>query len=535
MFTNLKKTIVVLITTVFVVCNYNLILNAKELTYGVTDRIDVQGKLYEFEKNDKYKFSESENFEYTSENNTYGDFSVEGEVSNISVKKGIPYYEVSSDSLNIYYTYTDSKLTTDEQNWHLVDDKNKKINDFKLNNKILKGAYILQTSKDRKNWTTVSSKTNVFSENPIQADSLYTTTDVELLSGCYYRFIVAYKMERLAEENKVLFIDDYDYKKVAEVYEFYACKKDGSESEETSEQTHNLGKRVRTKNFDGYSGSTKIKKSDPHYGWDLGQFFVSGYTDKIQDSDDNMIFLKDVGDEVILWFNLQQDINKLNGDKHLRISDDNEGYDDYFETDTQDFGVGTLIVRYTDYNGNVSSPQIYKDYLKANVEFNADTKVQLFEEGDYEVALDYEITNDKLIDSVAHYRIFFKFSVRNSNCMVYPFDVANGDELSNSSITENGFRLDLAKSRYLKVNVKRSVLTENADGLEEDVRASGPAKDGETYTKEGIYTITVENVYTNDQTTKKIYVGNNKLLKAYMNTGQWSQFNEMLNWLFFFI
>ena len=147
------------------------------------------------------------------------------------------------------------------------------------------------------------------------------------------------------------------------------------------------------------------------------------------------------------------------------------------------------------------------------------TKVQLFEEGDYEVALDYEVTDDQLLDTIGHYRIFFRFSVRNGNCMVYPFDVVTGSELTNSSMTENGFRLDLAKSRYLKVNIKREVLMDSADGLVEDTRFNGPARDGAEYTDEGIYTITVHNDYTDQTTTKKIYVGTNKVLRAYMTTG----------------
>ena len=146
-------------------------------------------------------------------------------------------------------------------------------------------------------------------------------------------------------------------------------------------------------------------------------------------------------------------------------------------------------------------------------------QTQRFEEGDYEVALDYEITTDELIDKVGHYRIFFKFSVRNGNCMVYPFDVATGNELTNSSMTENGFRLDLAKSRYLKTNIKREMLKDSADGLVEDTRFNGPAKDGAEYTDEGIYTITVSNEYTGQLTTKRIYVGTNSVLRAHMTTG----------------
>ena len=246
---------------------------------------------------------------------------------------------------------------------------------------------------------------------------------------------------------------------------------------------------------------------------------MSGFTDKVKESDGNIVFLKNVGDKVTLWFNLNQNINELNGDKDLKITDDTEGYDKYFETERTDFGKGTLIIRYTDYNNNSSEPQVYKNYLAANTSVGADTKVQLFEEGDYEVALDYEVTSDQLIDKVGHYRIFFTFSVRNGNCMVYPLDVSTGSELTNSSMTENGFMLDLAKSRYLQINVKREVLTDSADGLVEDTRSNAPAKDGEKYTEEGIYTITATNQYTNQKTTKKIYVGTNNLMKAVMTSG----------------
>ena len=284
-------------------------------------------------------------------------------------------------------------------------------------------------------------------------------------------------------------------------------------------QTYSLGTKVRVKNFDGYFGEELIDKNDVHYGWDLGNFFVSGYTDEVTDADGNMVFLKNVGDKVTLWFKLNQNINGLNGKENLSITADTEGYDQYFETPKMDFGRGVLIIRYTDHNNVKAEPTIYTNYLEANAAVGADTKVQLFEEGDYEVALDYEITSDELIDKVGHYRIFFKFSVRNGNCMVYPFDVKTGSELTNSSMTENGFRLDLAKSRYLKINLKRETLKDSADGLVEDTRFNGPAKDGAEYTDEGIYTITVSNEYTGQFTTKKIYVGTNNILRAYMTTG----------------
>ena len=69
-----------------------------------------------------------------------------------------------------------------------------------------------------------------------------------------------------------------------------------------------------------------------------------------------------------------------------------------------------LIIRYTDYENVQHEPVMYKDYLAANASLGANTRVQLFEEGDYEVALDYEVTKDQLVDKIGHYRIFFRFA-----------------------------------------------------------------------------------------------------------------------------
>ena len=103
--------------------------------------------------------------------------------------------------------------------------------------------------------------------------------------------------------------------------------------------------------------------------------------------------------------------------------------------------------------------------------------------------------------------------------MVYAFDNATGAELPNGAIAKNGFTLDLANSLYLDINIKKEILTEGVEGLVEDTRFNRPAKDGDSYIDEGIYTFTVSNKYTNQQTTKKIYVGDNNILKAYMATG----------------
>lgn len=509
-----KRIMAVLLSAIIVLSSFSTPVFAEE------GKTEVDGRIYTFDKKSDYEFSASDDYKSTEAADTYGVFSVSGNITNISNKDGVPAYEIANGNLKLFYTYTDSILKAEEKSWHLIDDKGKTIDDKKLSEKIMKGAIILQTSKDRKNWVDVSCNTDVFNKTPIKTDEYYTTKDVELLNGCFYRMIVAYETRKMVEPNKILFVtvNEYEYKKTAEIYEFYAVATNNAVADSTDEK-HNLGEKVRTEKFDGYSGEKEITKKDAHYGWELGNFFVSGYTDKVQNTEGEMVFLKNVGDKVTLWFNLKQNIDALDGKDNLKISADNEGFDAYFETPTMDLGKGALFIRYTDSDGIKHEPIKYLNYLEANTSVGADTMVQLFEEGDYEVALDYEVTNDKLIDSVSHYRIFFKFSVRNGNCMIYLFDLENGNELTNSSVAENGFRLDYANSQYLNVTVKREILTESADGLVEDTRSNAPAKDGAEYTEDGIYTITVKNNYTNQSTTKKIYVGQNTVLKAHMTTG----------------
>ena len=279
---------------------------------------------------------------------------------------------------------------------------------------------------------------------------------------------------------------------------------------------------VNTGVDNGYSKTNTIQGTDKHYGWRLGRFFVSGYTRVTENTTDNPVFIKTLGDSITLWFDLEQNIDALNGNTNLIIGEDQNGYDQYFGVQKTNFGRGTLIIRHTDYRNAKGDPVIYTDYVLAKGTTGADTKVILHEEGDYEVALDYELQDNDvthILDKYGNYRIFFKFSIRNGNCMVYPFDVVTKAELQNTAITENGFYLDLARSRYLDIDVRRSVIVEGPAGMIEDERFNRPAKDGDEYTAEGIYTISVRNRYTGESTVKTIFVGTNELLQEYIENG----------------
>lgn len=296
-------------------------------------------------------------------------------------------------------------------------------------------------------------------------------------------------------------------------------------NEKISDTRKYLGETVYAGKSDGYSKKESLNKDNPHYGWKIGEFYVNGFT-RVSDDSDNPIILKNVGDKVKLSFKLLQDIDKLNGKEGLSIGSDDAGYDEAFGIEKTDFGRGMLIIQKTNHQNQKEEPVLHKNYLKG-VKLNVDTEVELCEEGDYEVALDYQISIDKgVLDYVKFwnqyvydYRIHFKFSVRNGNCMVYPFDADTKAELTNTSITKNGFFLDFARSRYLDVDIKKQVLNEGASGLVEDTRFNKPASDGEVFKDEGVYIITAHNKYTDQTTEKTIYVGSNDLLKAYVTTG----------------
>ena len=311
-------------------------------------------------------------------------------------------------------------------------------------------------------------------------------------------------------------------------------KEEGSSDDDTSiplaptvapdDQVYFLGTVVNTGKDNGYSGSKEIDEKDPHYNWTLGRFYMKGFSRVMPNqADGTPVFLKTVGDKVALNFELYQDIDHLNGQRKMTISEDMDGYDKYFKIDKEKngFGRGALIVKHVNFQNNEKIPSVYTDFLAARKLGTTDTTVELFEEGDYEVALDYEINNPGLLNkpSYTNYRIYFKFSVRNGNCMVFPFDVVTHAELTNSAITENGFSLDLAKSRYLNIDVKKEMLSTAGDGLIEDTRFNGPAKDGAEYTDEGIYTITVSNLYTGSTTVKRIFVGSSEALQKYRLKG----------------
>ena len=178
-----------------------------------------------------------------------------------------------------------------------------------------------------------------------------------------------------------------------------------------------LGEAVNTGKDNGYSGADGIVGGDPHFGWTLGNFFVSGYASVREDESGAPVFIKAPGEQVELWFQLNQDIDCLNGSDALSISEDTNAYDEAFGVGQTNFGRGALIVLRTDDHSAPRTPVLHADFLSDVVSSGANSVVQCFDEGDYEIALDYEIKDQSLVvfSQYSNYRIAFRFSVRNEN------------------------------------------------------------------------------------------------------------------------
>ncbi len=165
----------------FVACFISSILPVSVL--AEEGKTEVVGKLYEFDEDSNYEFHEKTKSQDTTSDNTYGLFSICGNISNVGEKSNVPSYEVTDGKLDFYYNYSATVLNAGEDEWHLVDDKSKKVADMKLDSNIMKGAIIIQTSNDRKNWINVETIYNAFGDTPIRTKPIYASKDVQLIKG----------------------------------------------------------------------------------------------------------------------------------------------------------------------------------------------------------------------------------------------------------------------------------------------------------------------------------------------------------------
>jgi len=106
-----------------------------------------------------------------------------------------------------------------------------------------------------------------------------------------------------------------------------------------------------------------------------------------------------------------------------------------------------------------------------------------------------------------------------TDCLIFPFEIGTGLELIDKSISEDGFFLDMSDSQHLDIIIIKEVLSNATNELVEDKLFPNFAEDGVEYADEGIYTIIAINRSSKTQTSMKICVGSNPILKAHMMSG----------------
>ena len=219
-------------------CITALLCITPQTVSAANSSIKISGQIYTLNGEDTDFDYEGKKPEVSSSNNTYGTLSVSGELEENGKHDGVVAYNAtgtdddSSDTdksaINFIYQY-DSKLLNadDSKEWCLYEDKSKKIGTLSLDEKVGKGAIVVQSSFDGKNWSTDLINTNVFESVPEnKSGSLYSTNMNQLVNGCFYKVTVAYQTRKKAGNQKIGPITawaKYDYKEHVEVYEFYIC------------------------------------------------------------------------------------------------------------------------------------------------------------------------------------------------------------------------------------------------------------------------------------------------------------------------
>lgn len=485
--------------------------------------IELEGKQYVDKDANSHSISSDHYNGTTSEHKALGKVTVNGDFLFLAKKNDIDAYRVADDKdLTVKFIFDKSLVNEDDTQWHIADDGENEINGVKLEHDIDKGAVVLLTSLDHENWFLNTEYTDIIdSMDADTASIVFKTNNYALSNGCYYRIVAAYKLKK--KNWGVWAISGWDNKKVTEVYEFYAeyqCADEKPDSK--NEKKEFLGEVKNAGDDNGFSEDNAITIDDPHYGWEIGKFFISGFTEK----QDNNVFYRNVGDKLTLWFKLSQnDLTKLNGDPDLYLAEDKNGYDQFFQTPKTNFKHGALIIRHTKEDGEESDPLIYTDYLAALSSPAADTKTQLFEEGKYEVALDYQVNKKGIVDDENDYRIFFEFTIKDGENMFFIKELdeegnEKQNELKDGAKTKNGFKIDLANSKSVTIEYEKSTCENNNGEYTFNTTQKRYAKDGQSFTEEGIYKITSTNdTAPNITPTKKtLYiVKENRVLKAFYN------------------
>lgn len=192
-----NRCILLIKTAVFVSFTVCLSFFHSMTTMAAETSIKPSGTQYQLSEKSKYSLSDASGTA-TNSSNTFGALTITGDVEEDGAYEGLPIYNVNEGNITVSYPFDITSLDVDETEWHITEDGGKAVDGIELDSKIGNGAIIIQSSLDGEKWVIESEQCNAFTKEADNGAALYSTNDIQLLNGCFYKVIVVYKeMQKL--------------------------------------------------------------------------------------------------------------------------------------------------------------------------------------------------------------------------------------------------------------------------------------------------------------------------------------------------
>lgn len=192
----------------------------------------IAGTSYQMDEGAKYVFSNGDRLysDYSYGQSSLVKIAIGDSVYESATYNGYTAYGVNGGVRFWYFPVLGNFQTSNPEEWNLISDSGKSVNNISLSKKINKGVFIVQKSSDGNTWT-LESETEIATHlsDPKTKTSPYMATDEDVKAGTYYRIIVAYKMGKKTGEEHYPFSwspyirDIYEYIECVEVYKFFLC------------------------------------------------------------------------------------------------------------------------------------------------------------------------------------------------------------------------------------------------------------------------------------------------------------------------
>ena len=106
------------------------------VAYASNTSLLVSSNVYDLDKDSHYIIGEAS----PSGTTAIGTLSINGDVRTSSEVNSFPAYEISNGNASFTYKISSGVFNRAEEEWHIVDDKTKKVNGLTLDEDILSGA-----------------------------------------------------------------------------------------------------------------------------------------------------------------------------------------------------------------------------------------------------------------------------------------------------------------------------------------------------------------------------------------------------------